>query len=195
MAYEADYLERVHEMNRDALKGLWTTVCSGSTPDWAPGKAFEYLILRAFELEGGEVRYPFSVPYPPGIGDGRNKGDLEQIDGAVHAGGLSAIVEAKDSSRAINVEPIAKLRNQLLCRPAGTVGLLFSRSGFTDPARILAHFVGPQTILLWEGGEVKFALERAMMVRGLMVKYRTAVEEGLPDYNITRNANREEGDT
>jgi hypothetical protein len=34
---------------------------AGNTSGWAPGKAFEYLVLRAFQLEGAEVRWPYSV--------------------------------------------------------------------------------------------------------------------------------------
>lgn len=80
--------------------------------------------------------------------------------------------------------PIAKVRNQLLRRPAGTVGLLFSRSGFTPPARSLAYFALPQAILLWSGGEMRYALEQREMCDLLVTKYRACVEDGLPDYNV-----------
>ena len=59
-----------------------------ATPDWDSGKAFEYLILRAFELEGASVQYPYRISMQDEI--------VEQIDGAIHADGISAIVESKD---------------------------------------------------------------------------------------------------
>lgn len=109
---------------------------------------------------------------------------LEQIDGAVHLHGLSILIEAKDQQDRVNVEPLAKMRNQLLRRPAGAIGAIFSRSGFTEPARILASFTAPQTILLWEGDEIELMLAKYGLCPGLTAKYRFAVEEGIPDYNL-----------
>ena len=39
--------------------------------------------------------------------------EVEQIDGIVYAEGLACLVESKDQIKAVNFEPIAKLRNQL----------------------------------------------------------------------------------
>ncbi len=77
-------------------------------------------------------------------------------------------------------------------RPATTIGAVFSRGGFTAPARILAQYMMPQTILLWDGPEIEWALSRGSkaMVDGLRKKYRRAVEEGIPDFNL---ATGEEG--
>jgi hypothetical protein len=88
----------------------------------------------------------------------------------------------------VSVEPVAKLRNQLLRRPAGTVGLVFSRSGFAASARILAQFLAPQTILLWQGEEVRYALEQEKIVDFLVQKYRACVEKGIADENVTTPA-------
>ncbi len=111
---------------------------------------------------------------------------VEQIDGVVYCSGLSCLVESKDFADQTNVDiaPIAKLRNQLLRRPAGTIGLVFSRTEFTDPARHLSYFSLPQTILLWNGEEIKYALENEIISELLTLKYRVCVEHGLPDYNI-----------
>ncbi|MCC3513373.1 MAG: hypothetical protein JGK29_31490 [Microcoleus sp. PH2017_17_BER_D_A] len=85
---------------------------------------------------------------------------VEQIDGAVHWLGLSCLVESKDfADKTVDITPIAKLRNQLLRRPAGTVGLIFSRTGFTNAAVSLSYFSLPQAILMWNGAELKYALE------------------------------------
>ena len=80
------------------------------------------------------------------------------------------------------------MRNQLLRRPASSIGLVFSTSGYTLPAETMARFTAPQTILLWDGDEVKYGLERKSMVAGLVAKYRRSIEDGLPNYDI-----REEG--
>lgn len=165
-------------MDREALQRLWQEIRNGDTPDWPPGKAFEYLIIRAFEIEGATVRYPYTVTF-------RDRGNaLEQIDGAVHQGGLSVLIEAKDQEGTLSVEPIAKMRNQLLRRPAAAIGAIFSRSGFSEPARHLVAFTAPQTILLWGEEEIDFMLARSGMCEALATKYRFAVEEGIPDYNL-----------
>lgn len=80
--------------------------------------------------------WPFEAP---GIG----ARSLEQIDGAIHVGGLHVIVESKDQAASQDIEPIAKLRNQLLRRPSGAVGVCFSTGGFTPSARLLAHVMAP----------------------------------------------------
>lgn len=84
----------------------------------------------------------------------------------------------------VDIAPIAKLRNQLLRRPASTIGLLFSRTGFTEPSRHLSYFSLPQTILLWSGEEIQYALERESICELLVLKYRVCVEDGLPAYDI-----------
>ena len=150
------------------LLALWETIQTGKTPEWVPGKAFEYLIIRAFQLDGAEVVYPFSVKI-----DGE---ELEQIDGVIYTGGLACVIECKDHKTPTNLEPIAKLRNQLLRRPATAVGLLFSRSGFTRPAMTFAQFIAPQTILLCRGEEVEYALRYCYMCQGLIAKYRYCIE-------------------
>jgi hypothetical protein len=136
--------------------------------------------LRAFEIEQVRVRYPYTVRVQDEV--------AEQIDGVVYSEGLSVLVEAKDQHLPLNVEPLAKLRSQLLRRPGGTIGVIFSRSGFTDPAQILAGYMAPTTILLWEGAEIELALETTKVrpfCRGLRWKYRRAVEEGVAFSDLT----------
>ena len=164
--------------SRRKLRQLWYAINEGKADayGWDSGKALEYFVLRAFQLEGAEVRWPFDVK----IADST----VEQIDGVIYSDGLACLVECKDWSTKINIEPIAKLRNQLLRRPGASIGLVFSRQGFTDPALTLARFALPQTILLWTGEELSLALEKRMMREGLIAKYRRCVEEGLPDYNL-----------
>jgi hypothetical protein len=60
----------------------------------------------------------------------------------------------------------------------------FSRTGFTDPARNLSRFLSLQAILLWDGDEIKYALDNEKICELLVLKYRVCIENGLPDYNI-----------
>lgn len=145
-------------------------------PKWARGKPLEHIILRAFEIEGADVAWPFEVKIGSQV--------VEQIDGAIYCDGLSAIIESKDYSEPINVEPIAKLRNQLARRPLHTMGIIFARRGFTEPAKTLTRMVGPLNILLWEFQELDTAIRRQQMRHALRTKLKYAVELAMPDYNI-----------
>ncbi|MBP6822203.1 MAG: hypothetical protein KA368_11715 [Acidobacteria bacterium] len=158
------------------LVGLWNKMNSGTEVDWKPGKALEYLVLRAFQLEGAEVQWPYQVNV--------SGETIEQIDGVVYSDNLCCLIECKDLAEPVNIEPIAKPRNQLLRRPAATIGVIFSRTGFTTSAVTLAQFLAPQTILLWEGIEIEYALKKRVFRRSLDEKYRFCVENGFPNYNI-----------
>ncbi|PTL85328.1 restriction endonuclease [Vitiosangium sp. GDMCC 1.1324] len=175
MGSEEEYKSRIRTMGWARLRAFHDRLVQGRVQNWEPGKAFEYLILRAFELEGAVVTWPYSITLSlsePG-------GEMEQIDGAVFMDGLACIVEAKDTSKAIGTEPLAKMRNQLLRRPSSSVGLIFSRGGFSSAATTLIKFVAPQTILLWTGKEVAHALKHRAFRTGLQRKYRRSVEQGL----------------
>jgi hypothetical protein len=173
-----DYERMIQLLQWDELRALWDNIENRSTPGWDAGKAFEYLVIRAFQLDGAEVKWPYSVTLFDEV--------VEQIDGAVYCSGLSCLVESKDFADKTNIDitPIAKLRNQLLRRPAGTVGLIFSRTGFTNAAVSLSYFSLPQAILMWNGAELKYALEQEKICELLTLKYRACVEEGLPNYNV-----------
>ncbi len=178
MATAVDYEKMIKSLQWDGLRSLWRDIEDRQTLGWDAGKAFEYLVLRAFELDGAEVKWPYRVKL---FGE-----EVEQVDGVIYSGGLSCLVESKDfADKPVDIAPIAKLRNQLLRRPASTIGLIFSRTGFTDPATHLSYFSLPQTILLWDGEELKYALEREVMCEFLTLKYRVCVEDGLPNYHIS----------
>lgn len=172
-----DYVGRIRQLDWRELRLLWEQIDAGST-GWPAGKALEHLVLRAFELSGATVRWPYTVS----IGDET----VEEVDGAVHVHGLSCIVESKDTLEATKIEAIAKLRNQLLRRPASAVGLMFSRSGFTEPASTLARFVAPQNILLWGGEEIAYLLDQEDFTSALVAKYRRNIEEGRTRFDIRR---------
>jgi hypothetical protein len=44
-----------------ALPALEERIIARDTPGWEPGRAFEYLVLRAFELDGADVKYPYTA--------------------------------------------------------------------------------------------------------------------------------------
>jgi hypothetical protein len=75
--------------------------------------------------------------------------------------------------------------NQLLRGPAASVGMIFSTSGCTQPAEVLAGYLGSQTILLWYPQEIKLAVDKGRIVPLLEFKYRYCVEEGVPDLDTT----------
>jgi hypothetical protein len=172
------YESTIQSLQWDGLRTLWDNIENRNTPGWEAGLAFEYLVLRAFQLDGAEVRWPYRVKL---FGE-----EVEQIDGVVYCNGLSCLVESKDFADKTNVDvtPIAKLRNQLLRRPAGTIGLVFSRTGFTDPSRHLSYFSLPQAILLWNGEEIKYALDNEIICELLTLKYRVCIEDGMTDYDV-----------
>jgi hypothetical protein len=178
MSTRIEYEAAIGKLRWPDLNKLWISIKARDTPGWEPGKAFEYLILRMFELDGGDVRWPYRVKL---FGDS----EIEEIDGSVRWESLFCLVESKDEAGNISIGPISKMRNQLLRRPAGTIGLLFSSQEFTDPATQLAYFTLPQAVLLWDGDQIEFALKRKKIGSYLEKKYRACVDEGIPDYNIT----------
>lgn len=172
-----DYVARIRDYSEADLKALLEQVKEGvEVAGWPAGKAFEHLILRAFETEGAYVRYPYEVKQ-----DGTT---IEQIDGAVYHDGLACLVESKDYANPIKIDPIAKLANQLSRRPFGTLGLVFARSDFTEPAKTLARYLHPLNVLLWEFGELQAAVVTQRLCAGLKLKFQRAVEFGVPDYDI-----------
>jgi hypothetical protein len=182
MTTESEYKTKIQTYSALELPDLWQNIQEGNTQDWAAGKAFEYLILRAFELEKAEVRYPYSVPMST-ISSSNSNRDMEQIDGVVYTQGVACLVECKDYTAAINFEPIAKLRSQLMRRPSATIASIFSMAGFTDPALTLLNFIHPQTILAWEKDEITYCLEKENFCNSLVKKYRKAIELGT--YNFS----------
>ncbi len=172
-----DYENQIKALDWVGLRQLYLQIEVRDTPGWEPGKAFEYLVPRAFELDGAVVRWPYEVELHGQV--------VEQIDGAVQVAGLYCLLECKDQKERLAIAPVAKMRNQLLRRPAASIGLIFSTSGYTAPAMELVGFLGSQTILLWYPEEIKLALDKERIVPLLQFKYRRCVEEGDPDVDST----------
>lgn len=182
MPSAADYEQRITTYDWEDLRNLWQGITVGETPGWDPGKAMEYLVLRSFQLDGALVRWPYAV---------REDGEeIEQIDGVIYFESIAGMIECKDTDKATNIEPVAKLRNQLLRRPGGIIGIVFSRNGFTESALTLARFIAPHTILLWNGPEIAHILRQESICQPLLVKYHHCIEVGLPDYDIRTGGTR-----
>ena len=95
------------------------------------------------------------------------------------------MVESKDLKDPVTIEPIAKLRNQLMRRPVATIGMVFISSSYTDPAIILTKYLMGQTILLWHSREITLALEKEKIVPLLQAKYLACVKDGVPNADTT----------
>ncbi len=184
---EIQYVKKISRLDRKGLSALWESIQTDSTTGWPPGKAFEYLVLRAFQLEGAEIGWPFVITEADIIGSG-SRDAVEQIDGYVQVENIACILECKDRGEKTNVEPIARLRNILMRRSPQVIGVIFSRSEFTEAATHLARFVSPNIILLWGGDEITYALERKFFVKGLKEKLKQHHTKGIPNYNIRLGA-------
>lgn len=198
MATESEYQKAISGLSSVQLYELWTKHCNGEIDDsfWKDGKLFEYIILRAFELEiarinvktgyeHGSVTYPFSVEYPY-VGE-ESKEVLEQIDGAIRFDNMYALVECKDheKNRTIKVEPLTKMRNLLSRRHGGVFGMFFSNTPLTTPAMIQVQFMAPQLILLWSKDEIDFCIKNDQLIECMKWKYKMAVEKC--DYRVSYN--------
>lgn len=181
MGEEEKYIREINRYNKPGLCRLWkrhleNKMDASQKEFWKDGKLLEYTVLRGFELEGASVTWPYTVAL-----DDEN---VEQIDGAIVVEGMHVLLECKDHNSNINIEPFAKMRNQLLRRPSGVIGCIFARKAFTSPAVALARFAAPQAILLWTGTELEYCLEHDRLIDGLKLKMKKAVEEFDYCYNV-----------
>jgi hypothetical protein len=165
---EEEYARRVQGMGQAELLAFWGRVKQRERIEgWAPGRAFEFLLLRAFQLEGARVVWPYLSAF-------------EQIDGGIYVDGLACLVEAKDHAEPIGFDAIARLALRMQRRPPPAVGLLFSTSGFTWPAlkAVTAHPI--RNVLLWNDTDIALALNHGVR-SALRRKWRAAVESGALD--------------
>lgn len=160
---------------RPDLLRIWDQIKQDQAIDgFADGRAFEYLIVRAFDIEKTPVRWPFQVTYS------QKFGTMEQVDGIVYIGERAFLIESKATSEPVAIESLAKLRFRLEKRPPSTMGILFSVNEFTLPTEVFAQFASPLNILLWGGSDLDLALEHGQMTEALKQKLEYATEYGLP---------------
>lgn len=156
-------------------KHLRSILANDPDPAWAAGKLLEYALLRAFELDGLRVlEWPYEVKI-----EGTT---AEQIDGAIAVDGMRFLIECKDYDKGLNIHPIYSLRERVLRRPPGTMGIVVA-NGFTGPAKVLARHATPLCVLLWPVPQVVEAFERKEMRAALERRYHYAVTHGFPDFD------------
>jgi len=160
---------------KEDLLQIWEKTKGGQTIDgWSAGKAFEYLVIRAFDIEKTRVCWPFLVTYP------QRFGTMEQIDGIVYLGERAFLVESKDLSTPAAIEAVAKLRFRLEGRPPSTMGIIFSVDNFSLPTEVFTQFASPLNVLLWGSSDLDSALKQSAMTKALALKLEYAIEFGLP---------------
>lgn len=175
----AEYRAKVLALDGMGVRRMWQVVLAGDNLlGWPPGKALEYLILRAFQLEGAEVTWPYEVR--------RNGLLLEQIDGAVYFDGLACLVEAKAWSTPLDFSVIAKMKAQLLRRPTMTLGVVFMLGGVSAAAVSMIHLLPPPNVQLWIGEDLAWAMERGALREGVRRKLRHAIEQGFEDLILSQ---------
>lgn len=171
----ADMEREAKAWSRDDLLRAWERIKARKPIyGWQPGKAFEYFVVRAFDIEGLRVKWPYEVTYRQKLGI------VEQNDGFIYLGERPFLIESKDLSEALAVESVAKLRFRLESRPPGTMSVLFNSTKFSLATEVLAHFAVPLNVVLWRGQDFDYALPTASMVTGLQAKLDAATELGIP---------------
>lgn len=176
----ADMEREAKAWSREDLLRIWESVKAGErVSGWPPGKAFEYVVVRAFDLEGAKVIWPFEVTYP------QKFGTMEQVDGVVYLGERAFLLESKDLSEPAAATELARLRMRLESRAPGTMGVLFSTQNFTLPVEVFAQFAAPLNVLLWGRNDLNVALMDGSMVTGLRAKLARATESGLPSLSLS----------
>jgi hypothetical protein len=174
--------ERIKGYSWPKLRQLWSKLHQGDPAGFDQGKAFEFLVLRAFSLDGLEVVWPFSVPSEFASASA----PTHQIDGAIFSRSTSFRVESKHWRETVDYKPVALLIAHLKRRPPGTMGILMSLRGPTDPASELALLSGQTQVLFWSGHEIDWALKkRGRFAQGLEAKYRYAVSHAAADFDLS----------
>jgi hypothetical protein len=181
----SEYQLKIQQYNsHEELTQLWEEILADQAKDWAGGMALQYLIVRAFELEGAEVKYAFSVRKP--TSHPQNNKPMEEIDGVVYIdnGILPVLIESKDKDSNVNNDPISKMGNQLSRRPKNVLGAVFSSKDFTPAVYDLADLAHTHKILLWNSDDIDYCLRTKTFVPGMIAKYHHAVETGQYDANL-----------
>ena len=66
--------EKAKKLDQGGIRLLWQDIKEGKALDWEAGRALEYLIIRAWQLDAAadteirSVSWPFVVTYPQKIG-------------------------------------------------------------------------------------------------------------------------------
>ena len=150
------------------LRSFGNRLKTKKTPKWSKGKALEYMLIRAFDLDGAEVVYPY------------NNGVLnaqEQLDGFVFVKdlGVGFLIECKDWEDKVSFDELAKLHGRLAYRMKSTCGMFLSRSGYTPSAIEMMYLVHPHNIILWEFNDIEECFKNHNFLKALKYKYQYAM--------------------
>ena len=179
---EQKLIATIRSYNWPKLKKFWTQIKVGNTPEWASGKALEYMLVRAFDLEGAEVVYPYNNEVHSA---------KEQFDGYVFVKELGAgfLIECKDWNDKVTFDELAKLHGRLTYRMPSTYGIFLSKTGFTPSAVELMFMMHPHNILLWSYDEIDECFKNQKFMKALKYKYQYAMITADPSIAVIDGLN------
>jgi len=165
---EKKLIKRIQGYDWAKLERFWQKIKNRTTPKWSSGKALEYMLVRAFDLEGAEVVYPYNNIV---------LNAKEQFDGFVFVRdlGVGFLIECKDWQDKVAFDELAKLHGRLTYRMYSTYGLFLSRNGYTPSAVEMMYMVHPHNILLWEFDEIDECFKNHKFLKALKYKYQYAM--------------------
>ena len=179
---EQRMVNTIRGYNRQKLKKFWQQIKSGNTLGWATGKALENMLVRAFDLEGAEVVYPFNNLVLT---------SQEQFDGYVFVKELGAgfLIECKEWKDKVAFDELAKLHGRLAYRMPSTYGLFLSKSGFTPSAVELMFMMHPHNVLLWSYSEIDECFKNFKFMKALKYKFQYAMITANPNIAVIDGLN------
>ena len=167
-ASEKILIKRVQGYDWIQLERFWQKIKNKTAPKWSKGKALEYMLIRAFDLEGAEVLYPYNNEVLKA---------QEQFDGFVFVKelGVGFLIECKDWNDKVAFDELAKLHGRLSYRMNTACGLFLSRSGYTPSAIEMMYMVHPHNIILWEFSDIDECFKNRTFLKALKYKYQYAM--------------------
>lgn len=165
---EKKLIKRIQTYNWAKLERLWNKIRDSKKTGWADGKALEYMFVRAFDLEGAEVVYPYNNQVLKA---------QEQIDGYVYVRDLGTgfIIECKDWSENVSFDEMAKLHGRLIYRMASTYGIFLSKTGYTPSAVELMYVMQPHNVIMWNSEDVDECFKKHKFLKALKYKFQYAM--------------------
>jgi hypothetical protein len=165
MASNLELENRIQAYDWPMLRSFWDEIKNNNTanltPSWASGKAFEYFIIRCFELSGCEVVYAFDVTNRQ-AGIKNNNKSFQQIDGIVYLTiNFPFVIEAKNEAGNAKEADIDKLIGRLGQRPPQTMGCFFDTKGYSDGVLFQLLSKPNKNLLLWEKLDIDFLFSDA----------------------------------
>lgn len=174
---EEEYEKEVSLLDWTGILKEWRAKQTGciNAIEWAPGKALEYLILRAFDLERNrpsdvqDVKYPFHKN-----SDGKQE---QQIDGYIRTSRCCFLEECKDKKSKAKESDLSQLYIRVSNRPDTVIGLFFSMGGYT-PSAIKSN-ESQCHIILWDREDIEYCFDNMCFVDCLNYKLDMAEQKSI----------------